>query len=222
MALERLTDTGVLAVIRAPGREAALRGATALMQGGVTGLEITYSTPEAARVIAALDAEFGESIYLGAGTVTTPAQAHEAAAAGARFLVSPGTMPDVVEAMRATGKVVLSGALTPTEIMQALRLDIDVVKLFPASLGGPALMRALRGPFPDIPMVPTGGVSADNLSEWLAAGALAVGAGSELVSTRDLAEGKWDVITANAQRFAEALAAARGERTAAGVGAASG
>jgi 2-dehydro-3-deoxyphosphogluconate aldolase/(4S)-4-hydroxy-2-oxoglutarate aldolase len=208
-ALDQLAAVGVIAVIRAPSTQAALRGAEALVAGGVTGLEVTYSTPDAPAVIAALDEEFGDGIYLGAGTVTAPAQAREAADAGARFLVSPGTLPDIVEAMLATGRVVLPGALTPSEVMQCVRLGAHVVKIFPASLGGPRLLKALKGPFPDTPMMPTGGVSADNLADWLTAGAVAVGAGSELVSTRELAEAHWDVVTRNARRFTAALAAAR-------------
>ncbi len=207
--LDRLTEVGVVAVIRAPSTQAALRGAEALVRGGITGLEITYSTPDAPAVIAALDEEFGDAIYLGAGTVTRPDQAREAADAGARFLVSPGTMAQVVEAMLATGRVVLPGALTPSEVMQCVTLGAHVVKIFPASIGGPGLLRALKGPFPQIPMMPTGGVSADNLADWFVAGAIAVGAGSELVSTPELAAADWDVITGKARRFAAALAAAR-------------
>jgi len=209
-ALHQLSRVGVVAVIRAPSTEAALRGAEALVDGGVTGLEITYSTPDAPAVIAALDEEFGDAIYLGAGTITAPEQARDA---GARFLVSPGIVPEVFEAMLATGRMVLPGALTPSEVMQCVRLGADVVKIFPASLGGPALLSALKGPFPDTPMMPTGGVSADNLADWLAAGAVAVGAGSELVATRELGDGQWDVITEKARRFTAALAAARAAAT---------
>lgn len=210
--LAPLIATRVLAVIRAPSAEAALRGSEALVRGGVTGLEITYSTPDAPAVIARLAEEYGDGIYLGAGTVTTVAQAREAVEAGARFLVSPGTRPELTGAMLGTGAVTLTGVLTPTEVMTAVELGVDVVKLFPAALSGTALLKALRGPFPDVPMMPTGGVTPANLAEWIAAGAVAVGAGSDLVSAQDLANGDWDAIETKARAFHEAAAAAGGAR----------
>ena len=132
--------------------------------------------PDAADAIAEAARRHGDAIYLGAGTVLTAAQAHEAVEAGATFLVSPGTDDAVVAAMRGTGVAVFAGALTPSEVMAALRLGVDAVKIFPASLGGPAYLKALRGPFPDVAFMPTGGVSVANISDWLAAGAVAVGA----------------------------------------------
>lgn len=206
--LARLVATRVLAVVRAPSADSALRAADALVDGGVTGLEITYSTPDAPAVIRALVARYGDAAYVGAGTVTTARQALEAADAGASFLVSPGTLPELTGAMLGTGAVVLTGALTPTEVMTAVALGVDVVKLFPAALSGPALLRALRGPFPDVPMMPTGGVTPANLGEWLAAGAVAVGAGGDLVSSADLGAGDYAAVTAKARAFAGAAAAA--------------
>lgn len=202
--LAPLIDTRVLAVVRAPSTDAALQAADALVEGGVTGLEITYSTPDAPRVIRELVDRYGDVAYIGAGTVTTAEQAKEAADAGARFLVSPGTLPDVAEAMLATGRTVLTGALSPTEVMSAVALGVHVVKLFPAALSGPALLKALRGPFPDVPMMPTGGVVPGNVAEWIAAGAIAVGAGSDLVSAADLAAGDYDAIGRKARAFAAA------------------
>ncbi|WP_223172446.1 bifunctional 4-hydroxy-2-oxoglutarate aldolase/2-dehydro-3-deoxy-phosphogluconate aldolase [Microbacterium sp. NIBRBAC000506063] len=156
-----------------------------------------------------LVARHGDSAYVGAGTVTTAAQAEQAADAGAEFLVSPGTLPSLAEAMRATGRVTMTGALTPSEVMLALELGVDVVKIFPASLGGPGFLGALRGPFPDAPLMPTGGVTPDNVADWFAAGALAVGAGGDLASSALLAASDWDAIEQRAVRFAEALRAAR-------------
>lgn len=140
----------------------------------------------------------------------TEDQVREAAEAGARFLVSPGTDEAVVRAMRETGLAVVAGALTPSEVMAAGRLGADVVKIFPASLGGPAYLGALAGPFPDVPLLPTGGVTADNLGDWLAAGAIAVGAGGELCSAAALRAGRWNEIEQTARRFRAALGAARG------------
>lgn len=204
MSLDTLKSTRVLAVLRAPSAETAIRAADALVDGGVTGLEITYSTPDAPAVIRALDDKYGDSIYLGAGTVTTPEQAERAADAGARFLVSPGTREKLTAAMRATGLLVMTGALSPTEVMAAVEYGSDVVKIFPASLGGPAFLRALRGPFPDVPLMPTGGVSPENIGDWFAAGAIAVGAGGDLVPSTALAAENWTEITRRAELFSVA------------------
>ncbi|GGE93514.1 bifunctional 4-hydroxy-2-oxoglutarate aldolase/2-dehydro-3-deoxy-phosphogluconate aldolase [Mycetocola zhadangensis] len=204
MSLTILQETRVLAVLRAPSVETALRAADALVDGGITGLEITYSTPDAAHVIRELNEKYGDRIYLGAGTVTTADQATEAADAGARFLVSPGSRPELTAAMKATGRTVLTGALTPSEVMAAVEYGADVVKIFPASLGGPSYLRSLRGPFPDVPLMPTGGVTPENLGDWFAAGALAVGAGSDLVSAAALASKDWAAITRRAEEFVAA------------------
>ena len=199
----------VIAVLRAPSAAAAVSAVDALVAGGVTGIEVTYSTPDVPVVLREVR-DRHPHVVLGAGTVLTTGHAEEAVAAGAAFLVSPGTVPDLTRAMLATGAAVLSGALSPTEVMVAVDLGAHVVKLFPASLGGPGLLRALRGPFPDVPFCPTGGVDPGNLADWLAAGAVAVGAGGELCPTRALAEGDWEAITASAQRFASAARTARG------------
>jgi len=209
ISLSSLSAVGVIAVLRAPSADAAVHAVDALVAGGVTGIEITYSTPDAEQAIATVADRHGDAVLLGAGTVTTPEQAERAVAAGASFLVSPGTQPALAEAMLATGAAVMLGALTPTEVMAATALGADVVKVFPASLGGPAYLRALRGPFPDVPLMPTGGVNASNVGEWLAAGAVAVGAGSDLVGTAALREGDWAAIELTARSFSDALAATR-------------
>lgn len=202
MSLETLKSTRVLAVLRAPSASSALRAADALVDGGVTGLEITFSTPDAPAVIRSLDEKYGDSIYVGAGTVTAPEQATQAADAGARFLVSPGTRENLTRAMKDTGLTVMTGALSPSEVMAAVEFGTDVVKIFPASLGGPAFLKALRGPFPDVPLMPTGGVSPENIGDWFAAGAIAVGAGSDLVSSTALATEDWAEITRRAEAYA--------------------
>ena len=203
-----LAAARVLAVVRAPSADSAVRASDALAAGGVTGIEITYSTPDAASALRRIADRHGNAILLGAGTVTTPEQAAQAADAGAQFLVSPGTRRRLTEAMRDTGLLVLTGALTPSEVMAAVEYGADVVKIFPASLGGPAFLRSLRGPFPDVPLMPTGGVTPDNLGEWIDAGALAVGAGGELVSMADLVAERYDVVERKARLFAAAAARA--------------
>ncbi|WP_431075372.1 bifunctional 4-hydroxy-2-oxoglutarate aldolase/2-dehydro-3-deoxy-phosphogluconate aldolase [Microbacterium phyllosphaerae] len=207
--LTRARATGVLAVLRAPSPELALEASEAIIRGGVTGIEVTFSTPEAPAVIRELIARHGDAAYVGAGTVTTVEQAALAADAGAEFLVSPGTLPALTRAMLDTGRVVMTGAMTPTEVMGALELGVDVVKIFPASLGGPSYLGALRGPFPDAPLMPTGGVSPDNLADWFRAGAVAVGAGGDLANGASLAASDWADIEQRSARFAAALAATR-------------
>lgn len=207
--LDRARTTGILAVLRAPSPEQALEASEAIIRGGVTGIEVTFSTPDAPAVIRELIARHGDSAYIGAGTVTTREQATQAADAGAAFLVSPGTLPDLTRAMLDTGRVVMTGALTPTEVMTALDLGVDVVKIFPASLGGPSYLGALRGPFPDAPLMPTGGVSPDNLAAWFAAGAVAVGAGGDLANSAAIAAADWNDLEQRAARFTAALGAAR-------------
>ncbi len=206
--LEKTRDVGLLAVVRGVSPEAALEVSGALIEGGVLGIEITFTTPEAPGVIRDLDAAYGESILLGAGTVTTVEQVELAAEVGSTFLVSPGTDPELLPAMLATGLLVLPGVLTPSEVMLASRLGAPAVKMFPGSSGGTSYLKALRGPFPDVSFVPTGGVSLGNIADWFAAGALAVGAGSALAPSslegRDRAE-----VVENARRFAEAVRGAR-------------
>ncbi|SEB75897.1 2-keto-3-deoxy-phosphogluconate aldolase [Paramicrobacterium humi] len=200
-ALESVRAARVIAVVRAPSPEVAVDACDALVRGGVTGLEITYSTPDAPRVIRELDERYGDSVLLGAGTVTSARDAERAAEAGARFLVSPGTRPALTQAMLATGTLVMTGALTPSELMEAVELGSHVVKIFPASLGGPAFLGALRAPFPDVPLMPTGGVTPDNVAAWFAAGAIAVGAGGDLVPGTALTNGDFDEIERRARLF---------------------
>ncbi|MBE0699456.1 MAG: bifunctional 4-hydroxy-2-oxoglutarate aldolase/2-dehydro-3-deoxy-phosphogluconate aldolase [Anaerolineaceae bacterium] len=207
--LEKIKALGLLAVIRGPSAELTVKMVSALVAGGVKGIEITYTTPNAEQVVAEINKKFGDEIVLGMGTLTDPAQVAGACAAGARFLVSPICEKELVTAMVASGMVVMAGAFTPTEVFQAYRLGVDVVKIFPGSVGGPAYVKALKGPFPYIPMMPTGGVSAGNTAEWFAAGVVAVGAGSELCPPQFAKEGKFAEITQRAADFVKIIAAAR-------------
>ena len=207
--LEKLQRLGVIAVIRGPSPELTLKMVDALISGGVKGIEITYSTPNAAEVVRQLEKQFSNQIVLGMGTLTELMQVDEAIGAGARFLVSPICDPLLGKTMVTSGVPVMIGALTPTEVYQAYKLGSDVVKVFPGSLGGPSYMKTLKAPFPDIPMMPTGGVSATNVGEWIAAGAFAVGAGSELCSPKLAKEGRFDEISSKAREFIKALDEAR-------------
>ncbi len=207
--LEKVKSLGLLAVIRGPSAELTVQMVEALVKGGVTGIEITYSTPNAEEVVKTLSGKFGDSILLGMGTLTKPEQAASAKAAGAHFLVSPICEAELVKAMVGSGLVTMAGALTPTEVFQAYSLGVDVVKVFPGSLGGPAYIKALKGPFPYIPMMPTGGVSATNAKDWFAAGVVAVGAGSELCPPALAKEGKFAEISQNAAEFVKIIQSAR-------------
>ena len=207
--LNRLRDLGLVAVIRGPSPELTVRMVEALVVGGVHGIEITYTTPDAAGVVRALDRSFGDAILLGMGTLTDPAQAAEAYDAGARFLVSPITDEALGGAMVATGLPVMMGGLTPTEVFRAHQLGSDVVKLFPGSAVGPDYVKALNGPFPHISIMPTGGVDESNLVAWFKAGVFAVGAGSQLSPGQLAKEGRFDEITAVARRFAVAVRSAQ-------------
>jgi 2-dehydro-3-deoxyphosphogluconate aldolase / (4S)-4-hydroxy-2-oxoglutarate aldolase len=207
--LEQVKKLGLLAVIRGPSPELTVQMVGALIKGGVLGIEITYTTPNAEEVVKTLAQTYGDQILLGMGTLTRPEQAESAMKTGAQFLVSPVCDPALVKAMVATGLLTMAGALTPTEVFQAYSLGSDVVKVFPGSLGGPAYIKALKGPFPFIPLMPTGGVSAGNVAEWYKAGVVAVGAGSELCPADLAKSGRFDEITQRAAEFVNVVNSSR-------------
>lgn len=178
--LNMIGDLGVIAVVRGATCADAVEVSSALIEGGVLGIEVTFTTPEAHCAMRELNEEYGDRILLGAGTLTIPEQIELSVAAGTRFLVSPGCDPELLSLMRATELAVLPGVMTPSEVMLARGLGVEVVKLFPGSLGGPSYLKALKGPFPKLSFVPTGGVSAENIADWFAAGAFAVGVGGAL------------------------------------------
>jgi 2-dehydro-3-deoxyphosphogluconate aldolase/(4S)-4-hydroxy-2-oxoglutarate aldolase len=207
--LEKVKELGLLAVIRGPSAELTVKMVQALVDGGVLGIEITYSTPNAEEVVRTLSKMYGNRIVLGMGTLTKPEQTLSAKEAGANYLVSPVCEPNLVSSMVNSGLLTMAGALTPTEVLQAYNLGSDVIKIFPGSLGGPAYVKALKGPFPYIPMMPTGGVSAGNVAEWFATGVVAVGAGSELCPPQLAKEGKFDEISRRAAEFVQVVKTAR-------------
>jgi len=207
--LEKVKELGLLAVIRGPSPELTIKMVEALVAGGVFGIEITYSTPDAEEVVCNLSGIYGNRITLGMGTLTKPEQALSAKEAGANFLVSPICDTLLVQSMVASGLLTLAGAFTPTEVFQAYNMGVDIVKVFPGSLGGPAYVKALKGPFPYIPMMPTGGVSSGNIAEWFSSGVVAVGAGSELCPSQLAKEGKFDEISSRAAEFVKIVKSAR-------------
>jgi len=207
--LGKIKELGLVAVIRGPSPDLTLKMVEALVAGGVLGIEITYSTPNAEEVVRNLSGIYGSNIVLGMGTLTQPGQALSARDAGANFLVSPVCEASLVESMVKSGLLTMAGALTPTEVYQAFHLGADVVKIFPGSLGGPAYIKALKGPLPHIPLMPTGGVSSKNVAEWFATGVVAVGAGSELCPPQLAKEGKFDEITKLAADFVKIVDSVR-------------
>jgi len=202
---------GVIPIIRAPSADAAVAVAEALLQAGLPVAEITMTVPNAIAAIGAVAKRFPGKLLVGAGTVTDAETARRAVDAGAEFIVTPCLVPAVIEAAQRAGVAVLPGALTPGEVFEAFRRGADMVKVFPAqSVGGAAYLRALRGPFPDIPLVPTGGVTLENIAELFTAGAAAVGVGTELVSQDALARRDYAAIGALAKHFLAAVRQARG------------
>ena len=207
--LEKVKELGLLAVIRGPSSELTVKMVEALIAGGVWGSRSPTALPMQKKWCEHSRQKFGRQIVLGMGTLTKPEQAISAKEAGANFLVSPICEPDLVKSMVASGLLTMAGALTPTEVFQAYSLGTDVVKIFPGSLGGPAYIKALKGPFPYIPMMPTGGVNAGNMAEWFATGVVAVGAGSELCPPQLAKDGKFDEISRRAAEFVQVVKAAQ-------------
>jgi len=209
VSFQHVHEAGLIAVVRADQAAQAVRVADALLAGGVWAIELTFTTPGAAEALAEVRARHGQEILLGAGTIREVAQVEAAVVAGVDFMVTAHLRSDVLTAMLASGLPFAPGVFTPSEVGQALDAGAQAVKLFPASTGGPAHLRALRGPFPDLQVIPTGGVDASNLHTWFAAGALAVGAGGELVPRTAIQAADWDEITRRAKQFAEATRSAR-------------
>jgi 2-dehydro-3-deoxyphosphogluconate aldolase/(4S)-4-hydroxy-2-oxoglutarate aldolase len=209
--VEQLREVGIVPVIRADSVAVAIRIVETLVDAGLQVAEITMTVPDALTAIEKVSGRFAGRVLLGAGTVTDADTVTRAVNAGADFVVSPCLLPDVIAAARAANVAMLPGALTPTEILEAVRAGASLVKVFPAhAMGGPSYIRSLRGPFPDIPLVPTGGVSLETVGDYIRAGSAAVGVGSELISRDALARGDFDAIGALAKRFMQAVAKARG------------
>lgn len=207
--LERIGESGVIAVLRGVEADRAVETARALSRGGVGAVEITLDARGAVETIADVRAALDDEVLVGAGTVMDPPAASRAVAAGASFVVAPHVDTAVVETCNRHGVVTMPGAMTPTEAVRAVEAGADAVKLFPAATVGPAHLRRLRGPLPQIPLVPTGGVDAENVGAFLDAGATAVGAGSALLDDEAVAERDWDAVEARARALVAAVADAR-------------
>lgn len=208
--LTNLLDSGIVAIVRLSTWQKLLPVAEALAQGGVRYVEFTMTTPRALDLLAQAGESLGGEIVLGAGTVLDPETARAAILAGARFIVTPVLNPDVIALARRYGVLAIPGALTPTEILNAWQAGADLVKVFPVDSLGPGYIKALKGPLPQVALVPTGGVGLENAGDYIRAGAAALGVGSSLVNDRVVAEEDWPALTAGARRLVAAVAEARG------------
>src|SRR5271166_5550521 len=210
-ALGLIREVGLVPIVRAPSPEDALLAAEAIIVGNIGILEITMTVPNAIKVMEKVADKFGDKVLLGAGTILDPETCRAALLAGAQFIVTPSLNLQVIEMARRYSKPCMPGALTPTEVVTAWQAGADLVKIFPCGpVGGPQYIKALRGPFPHIDFVPTGGVNLETTPEFIKAGAAAVAVGGELVDAKALKEGRLDVISSNARKYVEAVRAARG------------
>ena len=204
-----LQQLGVVAVIRMKDAD-KLRGVVdAIAEGGVRAIEVTMTVPGAVGLIEKLAATLPPEIVVGAGTVTDAGTARAVIDAGARFVVSPVYRPEVMAACHERDVAACPGCFTPTEILDAHEHGADIVKVFPATALGPQFIKDVRGPLPQVRLMPTGGVSLDNAGDWIRAGAVAVGVGTALVDAKAVEEGRLDILTSNARRIVASVAAAR-------------
>ncbi|MDB2282163.1 bifunctional 4-hydroxy-2-oxoglutarate aldolase/2-dehydro-3-deoxy-phosphogluconate aldolase [Halorubrum ezzemoulense] len=205
---DRITDAGVIAILRGVGVEEAPAVADAVTDGGVTALEVTADTPDVTAAIEAV-AERVDDAAVGVGTVLDAETARAAQLAGAEFVVTPTVNREVIRTANRYGTPIAAGAYTPTEAIEAFEAGADFVKVFPAKTGGPAHVAALGGPLSQVPLVPTGGVTADDAGAYVEAGAAAVGVGGAIVDHDAIEAGAYDRIAANARAVVEAVSAAR-------------
>jgi 2-dehydro-3-deoxyphosphogluconate aldolase / (4S)-4-hydroxy-2-oxoglutarate aldolase len=196
--------------VRVSTREQAICAVDGIMAAGIPIVEITLTVPGAIQIIADLAAKYGQNLLVGAGTVLDAETCRLAVLAGAEFIVSPAFDARVLEVARTYGKISMPGALTPTEALVAWQAGADLVKIFPCnSVGGPSYIRSLKGPFPQMEIVVTGGVNLDNVAQYLAAGVAAVGVGEIILERAAIQAGNVAAITANGRRFVDAIKSAR-------------
>ncbi len=200
---------GVVAVIRLKDPAKLRAVVDAIAEGGVRALEVTMTIPHAVDLIRELAPTLPAGFLLGAGTVTDPATARAVIDAGASFVVGPVFRPDVIAACHERDVPAMPGCFSPTEILAAHESGADIVKVFPATMLGPQFIKDVRAPMPQVKLMPTGGVTLDNAGDWIRAGAVAVGLGSALLDAAAIESGRLKVLTANAQRVVENIAAAR-------------
>ena len=210
-----IREIGLVPIVRTNSAESAIKAVEAIYNGGVRAAEITMTVPGAIRALEKVADRFGDKMVLGAGTVLDPETARICMLAGAEFFVTPALRVATIEMAKRYSKVICPGALTPTEVLTAWEAGADVVKIFPCgNVGGPKYIKALKGPLPQIEMIPTGGVNLETTPAFLKAGACAVAVGSELVDAKTIKEGRFDVIEERARQYLAAVAQARAEMAA--------
>ncbi|WDI43130.1 bifunctional 4-hydroxy-2-oxoglutarate aldolase/2-dehydro-3-deoxy-phosphogluconate aldolase [Bremerella sp. P1] len=201
--VQKISSTGIVAVIRADNGEILADVTQALIDGGVTAIEVTFTVPKAHKVLEYVADRFGDQIELGAGTVLDAETARIAILAGAEFIVSPIVDLPTIEISHRYDKAMMAGALTPTEVVRAWQAGSDVVKIFPSDLTGPSYLKSLKGPLPQVRMMPTGGVNLDTAEAFLKAGACALGVGGSLVEKSAIESGNMDRIRDLAKQYVE-------------------
>jgi len=207
--MQAIADCGVVAIVRVGSAQDALAVCLAIAKGGVKPIEITMTIPGAIDAIRELKSVVKDEVLVGAGTVLDPETAVAVIQAGAEFIVSPTLNLAVIEVCRRYSKIVIPGALTPTEILTAWSAGADIVKIFPAGVAGPKYLLDIKGPLPQVRLMPTGGVTLENTPDFIRAGAVAVAVGTSLVDKKAVSEKKYDVITASARKFVAAVQMAR-------------
>ena len=207
--LARLKASGVVAILRAESPDGLIEVAQALARGGVEFVEITMTVPDALSVISQAVAALGSKVVIGAGTVLDATATRAAIQAGAGYIISPAVRPAVIEVCRQQDIACMPGAMTPTEVLEAWELGGDVIKIFPANVAGPQFFRDLKGPYPQIALMPTGAVNRETAPQYIRAGACAVGVGGELVSKSLLAGRDFDRISQNAADLIQVVKQAR-------------
>jgi 2-dehydro-3-deoxyphosphogluconate aldolase/(4S)-4-hydroxy-2-oxoglutarate aldolase len=201
---QRIEELGIMPVLRARSAKEGHALVEALMAGGITVMEVTMTVPGAVGLLRELKKHHGDKLLLGSGTVTDAAQAEETIDSGAEFVVSPSFHPEVVEKTKKLGKVSIPGSLTPTEVITAWRAGADYVKIFPCSaVGGASYLKALLAPFPELQLIPTGGVTLQTAADFLSAGARALGVGTDLVNPKAIEAGTPEKVTKTARAYLE-------------------
>jgi 2-dehydro-3-deoxyphosphogluconate aldolase/(4S)-4-hydroxy-2-oxoglutarate aldolase len=208
--LNRVLQTGIVAILRVPTSDQLASVARALFEGGIDVIEVTFTVPNALEILAAVKKDLGNRVLLGMGTVLDPESARAALLAGAEFIVSPSLNLDVIRLCHRYDKVAMPGAFTPTEILAAWEAGADVVKVFPSDAVGPSYLKALRGPFPQIRLMPTGGVNLETLPAFIKAGACALGVGGSLIDPQAIRDGNFARLRDLAGQYVQALKSARG------------
>ncbi|SFL94512.1 bifunctional 2-keto-4-hydroxyglutarate aldolase/2-keto-3-deoxy-6-phosphogluconate aldolase [Halanaerobium salsuginis] len=208
--LKRVEETGIVAVVRAENAEQALKITEAVKKGGIEAIEITMTVPGAVDVIKQLTDEYSkDEMLIGAGSVLDAETARACILAGAEYIVSPSLDEETIAMANRYQKAVMPGAMSVTEVVKAMKCGADIVKIFPATLFGPKIIKAVKGPLPQAPLMPTGGVSLDNVKDWIKAGSLAVGVGSSL--SKGAKTGDYDQVTETAKEFIRLIKEARAE-----------